>query len=65
MRCFLVKEAQKDERKVHIILSDTGKDLQVDAECIPEEILSATGMDMEELQKLHLQLNKLRSHLLR
>jgi DNA-binding MarR family transcriptional regulator len=41
-----------DERSVRVTLTDAGRALRARAECIPEQVLAATGMDMAAFVEL-------------
>jgi len=49
----------KDERSVEIKLTDSGCQLKAQAQDIPAQMFSITGMSIEELHKLSSQLDKL------
>lgn len=49
----------KDERSVEIKLTDAGCQLKPLAQCIPEQMLSATGISRSDLQGLNNQLDNL------
>nr|WP_229752518.1 MarR family transcriptional regulator [Paenibacillus physcomitrellae] len=50
---------KQDERVVMIKLTDKGEALKQDAMCIPESFLSASSMDMNQLQELNETIKKL------
>jgi MarR family transcriptional regulator, organic hydroperoxide resistance regulator len=52
-----------DERQVRIQLTDKGRSLKTDADCIPPEIIAATGMSIPDLQELITKIESLRSNL--
>jgi DNA-binding MarR family transcriptional regulator len=49
----------KDERSVEVKLTDLGCQLKAQAQDIPEQIFSITGMSVDELHKLNSQLDSL------
>ncbi len=52
-----------DERVVRLALTAQGREVLRKARCVPEEVLEATGMAVEELIALNDQLKALRGHL--
>lgn len=52
-----------DERVVRITLTEKGRGIAERAGCLPEEILTATGVSRQELAKINDALVKLRSNL--
>lgn len=44
--------SKQDERKVMITLTETGSAMKEKAYCIPEGILKATGMSVEEINRI-------------
>ncbi len=57
------RRGDQDERQVAIHLTQAGDDLRRKAECIPEQIISATGMTIPELKDLIAKLGVLRANL--
>ena len=55
----------KDERKVRVTLTPEGKARQQQASHIPDCIMAAFGLPLEELIKLHTTLGRVRAALLR
>ena len=41
-----------DERSVTVSLTDAGQALRVRAACIPEQVVTATGLDLESFERL-------------
>lgn len=54
---------KQDERVVRIALSEEGRTLTRELECIPGQILEASGMSVEELVQMKAQLDRLTGHL--
>tara|TARA_R110002020_G_scaffold18931_31_gene65558 strand:- start:3132 stop:3602 length:471 start_codon:yes stop_codon:yes gene_type:complete len=54
----------KDERKVRVTLTDEGKARQGEASHIPDCIMAAFGLPLDELIALHTTLGKMRASLL-
>ncbi|MEI9850259.1 MAG: MarR family transcriptional regulator [Sphingomonas sp.] len=53
----------RDERVVRVSLTEAGRALARDAACVPDEILQATGLTLEQLGALQSALLKLRTTL--
>jgi len=50
---FLVRRRSRtDERQVEIVLTDAGRDLEERAQCIPEQLFTATGLSVEDAEQL-------------
>lgn len=54
---------KKDERVVRVRLTDQGRSVGCEAECVPDEILAATGLTREQLTDLQANLSKLHTTL--
>jgi MarR family transcriptional regulator, organic hydroperoxide resistance regulator len=54
----------QDERQVRVRLTPKGKNLRANARCVPEGILEASGMTLDELRRLNDQVTALRARLL-
>lgn len=52
-----------DERQVRIALTDEGKALLARADCVPSQILEATGLSVEQLSDLRASIASLRDNL--
>ncbi len=52
-----------DERVVHVMLTDKGRQVAVKAACVPEETLRATGLTLAELGEMERALIALRERL--
>ena len=55
---------EKDDRKIHLYLTNAGKTLQVQAESVPEKILCASNLTAEKSLALKDQLESLRASLM-
>jgi DNA-binding MarR family transcriptional regulator len=53
----------KDERVVRVSLTDAGRALAEQAACLPEQILTATGVTPAQLGEMHTALTALRTNL--
>lgn len=53
----------RDERVVRLSLTEQGRDIAEQAQCIPLEILKATGLPVEDLSRLSAELKTLRETL--
>ncbi|WP_046214018.1 MarR family winged helix-turn-helix transcriptional regulator [Paenibacillus wulumuqiensis] len=53
------QRSTEDERVVNIKITEKGMALQEQSSCLPESLLSATGLSSEELQSLNQQLRQL------
>lgn len=53
----------KDERVVRVSLTDSGRALAEQAACLPEQILTATGVSPAALGEMHAALTALRTNL--
>jgi DNA-binding MarR family transcriptional regulator len=53
----------EDERSVRVTLTDAGRALRGRAECIPEQVLGATGLDREAFESLRDTLQRLTTSL--
>ncbi|UII25046.1 MarR family transcriptional regulator [Fulvivirga maritima] len=53
------KRSEEDERSLIVRLTEAGKQMKVDAECIPDEIVKALDMNMEEYGFLKTKLNEM------
>ncbi|MGE2715628.1 MarR family winged helix-turn-helix transcriptional regulator [Mycolicibacterium litorale] len=50
---FLVRlRSRTDERQVEIILTDAGRELEERAQCIPEQLFTATGLSVDDAEQL-------------
>ena len=54
------KRSSEDERRVHVWLSPTGKQLQVQASFVPGCVITQSGMSLTELVVLNQQIKTLR-----
>lgn len=52
-----------DERQVRVSLTEKGKGLLKDASCVPEQVLAATGLTVEQLTRLRGSISTLRDNL--
>ncbi|KCZ95172.1 MarR family transcriptional regulator [Hyphomonas hirschiana VP5] len=55
--------AKADERQVLVSLTDKGRHLLAEASCVPEQILQATGLTVDQLTLLQRSLSGLRDNL--
>lgn len=46
------RRSRTDERQVEIVLTDTGRELEERAQCIPETLFGSTGLSVEEAEQL-------------
>ncbi|MGD6793289.1 MarR family winged helix-turn-helix transcriptional regulator [Metabacillus indicus] len=51
--------SKKDERKVNICLTERGRKLQTEAYRVPEYMLSASGLNREDFERLNLEFRNL------
>ncbi|MDX8290873.1 MarR family transcriptional regulator [Metabacillus indicus] len=51
--------SKKDERKVNICLTERGRNLQTEAYRVPEYMLSASGLNQEDFERLNLEFRNL------
>ena len=56
---------ESDERQVRITLTREGRALKKKAQCIPQQVLDASGQTIEALDSLRAQLNLIRNDLAR
>lgn len=46
------RRSRADERQVEVVLTDAGHALEERAQCIPEQLFSATGLSVDEAEQL-------------
>jgi DNA-binding MarR family transcriptional regulator len=57
------RRSKLDERQVHAWLTDAGRALLVESNCLGETLVQRSGMTLEQFQVLNQQINTLRSAL--
>ncbi|KUI32693.1 MarR family winged helix-turn-helix transcriptional regulator [Mycobacterium sp. GA-2829] len=53
------RRSRTDERQVEVVLTDAGQALEERAQCIPEQLFSATGLSADEAEQLRVAVRRL------
>ena len=56
---LITRERREDERSVTVSLTEAGRSLRARADCIPEEVVAATGLDARSFEELRETLQRL------